>query len=796
MNSKLPLSDISCWTSKLGLLPVPLFSSQDSGQQFILLNGARGNFCLDLGASPLGEQTRSYAWSSNVGHFVAVTGNKIEVQRWDRTDADIERYDHDSVYRSLETFHSHLEKSSPKQDLSVVAHAIRVFRRLRATLGAKYDGLSSLKAFLYLIASTKDGVGRSQLAISHWNMDLEAKDITLDISDANWDSLQRELIMGRQIDSLTPDLALLLRHASGQLFQEAHYEAVFVPQDQLMFDGFPPMLPLIRKETQDVGIHFTPPWLVRTLVEETFSAFIELPNTITIFDPACGSGEFLREALRQLNLRDYPGKVKLIGWDVSRIACFMASFILACEMRDTSATERVTIEIRNVDSLSADQIWPNNVDVVLMNPPFVSWEDMTASHKQYVRDIMGKLMSRRPDLSHAFVWKSIPCLRDRGVIGTVLPASLLDGESAIALRRQLGEQLAPRLIARLGSQILFPGAMIDAALYIAKKDPAIKEPTIAFWADYHLNSNSLGLRVLRKIRSQPNSAFNTEIGEGYSIYLNPSLGHGGESWAPRPYSSWKLMQGLKHLPKAQNLFDVRQGIRTGLNEAFLIEKERWLALPKRERFYFRPAVVNKSIRHGFLTDITYCFYPYGESGIATEGELEKKVGEFYHEYLLPNKEKLLVRASVHPQRWWGLTRPREWQTKQFAKIVSTYFGDAGSFAWDETGDFVVVQGFAWIPKGDKVLPVKISLAYLAVLNSPIFSSLLSAVSNNIGGGQWNLSPKFVNNIAIPDLLDVQVDPSVLSQLAEIGKCIREGYPVSDEKQNELLKIAYRFDWET
>ncbi len=795
MSSKLPLGDISCWTSKLGLLPVPLFGSQDSGRQFVLLNGARGNFCLDLAASPLGEQTKSYAWSSNVGHFVTVTGNSIEVQRWDRTDTEIERYDHDSVYRSLETFHSHLEKSSPKQDLSIVAHAIRIFRRLRATLGASYDGLSSLKAFLYLIASTKDGVDRSQLAISHWNMDIEAKQIALSISDANWDSLQRELIMGRQIDSLTPDLTLLLRHASGQLFQEAHYEAVFVPQNQLMLDGFPPILPLIRKETQDVGIHFTPPWLVRTLVEETFSAFVNLPDAITVFDPACGSGEFLREVLRQLNLRGYGGKVRLIGWDISKAACLMASFILACEMRDTLASERVTIDVRNVDSLSGGQGWPNNVDMVLMNPPFVSWEHMSASHKQYLRDIMGKFTRHRPDLSHAFLWKSIQCLRNHGAIGTVLPASLLDGESAVELRKQLSEQLAPRLIARLGSQILFTGAMVDAALYIAKKDPTIKEPAIAFWADYRLNSNSLGLRVLRKIRSRPSPTFSTEMGDGYSIYLNPSLGRSGESWAPRPYSSWKLMQGLQHLPKVQKIFDVRQGVLTGLNGAFLIGKERWLALPKRERPYFRPAVVNKSVRHGFIVDDIYCFYPYGDSVIRTEGELDKKAGEYYQEYLLPNKKRLLARAGVDPQKWWNLTRHREWQTKRFAKIVSTYFGDAGSFAWDEAGNFVVVQGYAWVPKGDKVLPAKISLAYLAILNSPIFSELLSAVSNNVGGGQWNLSPRFVNKVAIPDLSDVQVDPSVLSQLAEIGNCVRAGYPVDDEKQKELLKIAYRFDWE-
>jgi adenine-specific DNA-methyltransferase len=66
-----PLSNVKIWVEKLGLLPIPLFSNQEDKKQFVLLNGSKGNFCLDLeNVQELGDQTRSFAWSANVGHYI------------------------------------------------------------------------------------------------------------------------------------------------------------------------------------------------------------------------------------------------------------------------------------------------------------------------------------------------------------------------------------------------------------------------------------------------------------------------------------------------------------------------------------------------------------------------------------------------------------------------------------------------------------------------------------------------------------------------------------------------------
>jgi len=792
MKNKLQLTDINSWKKKLGLVPVPLFD-RENPTQYVLLNGSRGNFCLDVSETSQLEdkERRSLAWSSNVGHYVAVTENGIEVQRWDKANATPLLYPHDRVYNEIETFHSYLERDFPRSEISIVSHAIQIFRRLRATLGETFDGRSSLGAFLCLIACIEDKASRDTLSAANWKLSDEAREAANSFSTANWDRLLDEFCNGRKIEELLPNITLLLRHASGKLFQEAHYEAIFVMANQLSLDGFLRSAIKIRKKSEIHGMKFTPSWLVRPVVEESFSAFGHLPNSVLIFDPACGSGEFLRECLRYLVLSGYPGQITLMGWDISEIACDMAKFILAWESRNKAIAGRVKVDIRCANSLDPDNVWPNNVDIVVMNPPFASWQDMNNQQRDNLAKILGRTLGQRSDLSHGFVLKSIPCLSDGGVLGTVLPASMLDGESAIKLRQDLASQMSPRLLARLGSQMLFPGALVDAALYVAKKEASSLSAVTAFWADYRPSSNSAGLRALRKARYLGDDSFFPINGDGYSIYKSETLGRTANTWAPRPYQSLKRLEALVYLPKVMDLFDVKQGTRTGLVKAFLLSKDEWSNLPKKERAYFRPAVVNKSIDHGYLKDICYCFYPYGTYNIDNENELAEKVKTYFNSYLLPNKERLLARARAKPDRWWGLSEHRRWQENRQPKLVSTYFGSLGSFAWDDKGDYVIVQGHAWLPKR-RNLTEEATLAYLAILNSSFFLDLLSAVSNNLGGGQWNLSAPFVNQIALPDMMSAEIDSRVIRRLAEVGRSIHIGSPETDESTvAPLVRLVYR-----
>jgi adenine-specific DNA-methyltransferase len=780
------------WAEALGLLPIPLFPLEPESPRYVLLNGSRGNFCLDLAQEEdSAGDPRSVAWSCNVGFYVTVRQDNAAIYRWDAPSSYLETHKYKVIAEDFQRFHSYLESASVRQEISIVRHSISLFRRLRSVLSQDAGGTTSLRAFLMLLACAASNTSREALDLPAWGLSAHAAAAAALVRDGDWAAIQEDLLGGRPTEDLSTILPLVLRHAAGDLFQEAHYEALVPPQTSL--EGFLPPPVTLSGSALGSGVHFTPPSLARTLVEEGLAAIAPFPDPITIFDPACGSGEFLREAMRQLDLAGYIGAIRLIGQDISPAACDMARFALSAEAR--SIQRQPTIDIRCVDSLDPGAHWPQAVDLVVMNPPFVSWEDMAGDQRANLKNTLASLASGRADLSYPFIWRAASSLGPNGVLASILPASFLDSASALRLRQALGETLKPLLVARLGSHLLFSKSVVDAALLVSQAGAAPRRPPLAFVADHRSTSTSAGLRALRRLRTSRQSHDGPISGEGFSIYPNPDLAASPDSWAPRPFAAWSTLRRLEPLPKVREVFSVRQGSRTGMSKAFIVTVDDWRSLPRRERKYFRPAIVRGSVTNGYLRLLRYVFFPHGEASIASEAQLSEKLPTFYTSTLLPAKPKLLLRSRAEPAKWWEHIEPGAWQTRPLPKIISTYFGDAGSFGWDSHGDYVVVQGFAWLPRKPELspLPNKVAYAYLAVLNSSLFSTLLAASSNNVSGGQWNLSKKFVDTIAIPGLLDQEAAPELISELAEMGQRMAAGVSLDRQAAEELVRRAYGLD---
>jgi adenine-specific DNA-methyltransferase len=777
------LKDLNSWRLHLGLLPVPLVRDSDQGR-FILLNGTSGNFCLDIVGSTEAEKSRNISWSANVAHYVTALEDRVVVRRWDR------EQDKDflitSSAPSLEKFHHFLEQDQPTNHVNVVTHVMRTYRKLRALLGPEVSGPHTLSALLVLLACAHDDVSPGALNLAKWRLQNQAQELAAQLRSDQWDSLREELLTGRRLESLTTEISLVLRHASGQVFQEAHYEALFVPQLELALPGILPRGVRTVSPGRGLGLHFTPPSLARTVVEEALR-YIQRDGTISIFDPACGSGEFLREAYRQLRLQGYRGVIQIHGWDISSAACELARFVMAWESRGDAGTQ---ISIEEKDSL-AEPAWPH-VDLILMNPPFVSWRDMSTSQKTVLREVLGSFWKGRPDLSAGFVLRAAASLNRLGVLGTIVPASFLDSETSEPLRKHLSGRLFPNFVARLGSHSLFASATVDAGIFVGSSQEGFVPP-IAMWADHRPESTAFGLRQLRRLRSLQQDGVEVDSlvsGKGFSIYDAPDLRENTASWAPRPLSAIQMMDELERHRRTTDFFNIRQGALTGLNKAFVLPFLDFSRLPKSEKGFFRPAAMNSSIRDGMYARDHFVFYPYGQHEITSEQALKRELPTYFKKWLEPHKSALCNRSEIDPDRWWLLTRERHWQTLPQPKIISKYFGGVGSFAWDGEGDSVVVQGYAWMlrqaPVGLK--SELVCLAYLTILNSNFFYELLSALSNNVAGGQLNLSKRYVGQAPLPNLLDTNSE--LVTDLALEGERLAKEGVVDFRKAEQLVRAAY------
>lgn len=233
---------------------------------------------------------------------------------------------------------------------------------------------------------------------------------------------------------------------------------------------------------------------------------------------------------------------------------------------------------------------------------------------------------------------------------------------------------------------------------------------------------------------------------------------------------------------------MRQGVRTGMNSVFIVTREYWKSLDNKERKYFRPAVTNESIQNGTLIDKYYLFYP-DDVSIETEDELKKAVPKYFKEYLLPNRSKLAALYGKSLKTYWKLSRPRAWQIEKKPKIVSTEFGKAGAFAFDKTGIYVAERSHAWFAKNSKELD-DIGYAYVTVLSLPIINDLLKGVSKQIGGGQWYLSSKFINQMPLPDLFAKSFPKKLLIELVSTGILIDQGGKIHTETLSRISETLF------
>jgi adenine-specific DNA-methyltransferase len=790
------------WSEQLGMLSVPLFGSKRTssyrGAHVLLLDGERAS-CTFSSVDAANDGTIAdvlgWAWSSNVTHSILSeesTGT-LSVRRWDdpRRVSTYPKPSRRAAEKIIETL-----RGAPQPDAAtVVSHALTLFRGLRRNLEER-------RASAAFIVRAFNALALWATVAHSTATPLTLGEIFSGLKDYGWefdtaDAQDRALAFPAQ-DFLQAALAkmpghpymldadLMLRHAGGAIYEEAHRELVrhcSSYQRRLFADDFL-VTPDddLRLDSKDV--HYTPPPFARALVLEAARALQYTQSTIDILDPACGSGGFLIEAAREFAEKGVK-QIRLRGVDLSPPACEMARFNLRYHIEDIAYRHdaQITADVLCRDSLGMED-W--KAQVVLMNPPFTSWDEMEASDRRKVQSLLGPLSHGRPDISAAFFHKAWKSIEPGGVVATVLPSSFLSGKASEELRRAVtsNPEYSLCLLGRFKGFGYFTGATVEPGFVVVARNERKARPRIV------LSSMRYADRALRMLRKTPAADVVEPRG---SATVDIESG----SWIPQDARVSDLLKRLRNTPRVRQLFDVKLGVRTGDNKSFMMDANALLELPKREHKYFRLAAGSDTIRNCTLWPSQYVFYPYDDYGVPTinsDDELKKAVPEYLRRKLLPRKQHLLRRAGIEKEKWWLLTRPRPtWQGAIEPRLVSAAFADIGKFALDTHGKYVVVQGNAWIWKGNADLKKSHWFSYLAILNSPAFMLLFSHYCRQVQGGQYEAYAKYSNHVPIPDL--TIVPSAMIVRLAEMGRSMYEGwFPNIDDLDvavAEVFGVSYK-----
>ena len=747
----------------------------NQADKFLMLNGGQGDFCLKTSAKGNENQGLIYgeSWSTNTKNFLFINEDSVEVVNW--FEGKTENIPNKKIEFNLGQFYKYLSSKSHKTQNDVVPFILDIFRQLRNITFEKQDSSETINLLFTLLVSLEEDIS---------NIDYEKWNISNSKIPDRFDYFVERLNQG--VRNIRPNLDLILRHTAGILFQEAHREVIYFNPQRDLFGGVSSKLET-RLDAYS-SIHYTPQYIARSIVENTIKTFDLSKPQITILDPSCGSSEFLIEILKQLKNKDYKGSITIKGFDSSDSAIRTSSFLLTYENRKQWKNELNIVLKRVEDSLVED--WGQN-DIILMNPPFLSWELLKEkSSRDTVLDILSDVVRRtRPNQATAFFYKASQSLSNNGVIGCVLPTSIFYSEIYSDLRNKIGEELNFKLLAKLGNYV-FDDALTDVSLFIASKNQSLQLPKV-LWTKNEKGVVQDALREYRKMNSNNEPSINTKTFSIYTPHYFPIVNN---SWKLISFNENEFIKELSIYYKAGKLstiadiFNISQGALLGVKNIFKITSDEFELLTETEKKLFRPIITSNSTKSGKLLITEYCWFPYNKKGIVFQNEDELSELTFFNNNLLPNKEILEKRKGI--TQWWSLTRPRNWQFSKESRLYSNRFGNSNSFAFDKEGNCIIEEGNAFIPK--KAFKINDFYFYLACFSSNTFDTLLSIYSKQLAGGKWyDLGNKNIKNIPIPNINnDNQKDSDVYFKMVELGKELENGNSFVKPVIDDILKSYF------
>jgi adenine-specific DNA-methyltransferase len=745
------LENIETWRSNFGLLPIKL-NPLLKDDRFLMLNGGLGDFCLKTSALADENLETIYqqSWSTNTKNYLFINENSIAVANW--YDNKVEDIPIKKIENNLKQFYKYLSSKSYKTQNDVVPFILDIFKQLR------------------------------NLTFDYTQIDTELWHISKSHFPEKFDYFVDLINQG--VRKIKPNLDLVLRHTAGLLFQEAHREVIYFNSQRDLFGGVSNKLET-RLDAYS-SIHYTPQYIARSIVENVLKSIDLDSKCLRILDPSCGSSEFLIEILKQLKNKDYKGKVIVKGFDSSDSATRTSKFLLNYENRK-QWNNAIEFEIKKVkDSLVED--WGKN-DIVLMNPPFISWELLKSKEsRDNVLSILNEVIKKvRPNQATAFFYKACQSLDQGGIIGCVLPTSIFYSEIYSDLRDKLTQELSFKVLAKLGNYV-FEDALTDVSLFIASNSKTNLLPQL-MWTRNEKGIVQDALREFRRMNSNNELSLSNANFSIYTPHYFPVLNN---SWKVISLKESDFIKELDIYYKADKLstisdiFNIKKGSLLGLKNVFKISPSEYDLLPAIEKKYFRPILTNNSIKTGKVFIHEYVWFPYNKEGMIFKNENELSNLHFYTSNLLPNKESLEKRVGI--TNWWTLSRPGNWQFIKEPRLFSNRFGNSNSFAFDKSGSCVIEEGNGLIPK--KAFEISDYYFYLSCFSSSIFDTLLSIYSKPIMSG-FDLRKDQIKNIPIPNINTNNLkENGAYLKLSELGIELEKGNSSVKPVIDDILKSYF------
>jgi len=528
---------------------------------------------------------------------------------------------------------------------------------------------------------------------------------------------------------------------------------------------------IIPEEDRKVnGAFFTPDYIVNFMVQA-----VAPRENDKCLDPSCGCGAFLiglieyyqkkfKKTIKQ-TIRENIFGSDILNYNVTRAKLLLSIYGLLHE----ELIEETDFNVFHQDSLKAS--WKTEFDVIIGNPPYVKYQDLSAANRHYLVGNWTAVGGGSFNLYFAFFELGYRLLGPAGRLSYITPNNYFTSLAGLSLRKYfVNLKCLTRII-----------DFKDRKVFSAQTYTAIT------FADKGHNESLLYDRIddgqtcpefLLSTQGSPNLLKNLHVNK----------------WRLLKTPEQKNIRRIETIgTPIKQLFDIAVGIATLKDEVFFVDgatEEHGLLKKNTEHGAF---LIEKSItkpvykisnfknqddvNHNTLRIIV----PYRISGRTSlpipEDEFQAEFPHCY-QYLLSQRNKLEKRdkgkTEFNPFYVWGRTQGL-WRKGK--KIINPTFSRKPRFLWVEQEDSYFTNGYGIFFNTDhgatsKVFPPGTNtlswrenvVTTLKILNSVVMDYYVSTTSVSIQGGFPCYQKNFIEKFTIPDFTEQEI--KTLNQLEE------------------------------
>lgn len=404
-------------------------------------------------------------------------------------------------------------------------------------------------------------------------------------------------------------------------------------------------------------------------------------------------------------------------------------------------------------------------DAVVGNPPYYNVDRTFGAGSPMLRWLERRypeVWADKTDVQFYFFARAGALLRDGGGLGFVVSRSFLQGDKSRRLRRYLAESL------RLDSILDFLGARVFAAgiataVLVATRGPVLDDHRVR--VEYALDF--AGVRAALEV-GEPVAAAATTV-------RVPQSALRGDFWPLSPFQETVFPVIDQHASMASRGYVVGQGMQTGLNEAFVLDRAQL------DRLGLGPdhALVRRLATNRNLA--AYRVAPLDEYVLWVEDTAFEALPAAVQTHLESFRPALEDRAAYRRGNcaWYRFTWPLHAELLDAPRLLHSYRAGRNGFVVDEAGTWLGLTNTTTVfPRADDD-----PYALAVVLNSPVAEfrhRTLGGIGKATSTGMYEYFANQLERWPLPEL-----DPDLEAELAGLGRSAHDGYRAVFERAAAL-----------